>query len=348
MHIPEGPVYDKIRTARILIASDYISIVLLNVIGLVFMPIGEMMPLFFITTGMFQSLFLAHALLTLINPAKIKWKGVIIQAIGVVFLFMLNLACRIYTPEKSNHLLFFTIIIYILHLSYHSYSFFHIYERTLSRIKDYFAEEEETRFTWVKKNFVALLILSVSAVLSIINKNHFYYTFIVCYVIIYAYIAIEFINRNHKFSKVLPTVVEIANKERKMEEDRLLKEESFKTSQGVNHYNDQSRIAFSLDLWITEKGYLEPDVTIDKILNILDTTRPTLRAFMHQVYGMTFSEWRNELRLEYAYNLIHDHPEYTIYIIAKRVGFSDEENFEKAFRKKYSLTPHAAKKNMEK
>ena len=339
MFIPDHPVYNRIRKARALIATDYIAILIFNFIDFVYVPTGNIIPMVFVMIGMYQTLFLGYALAILVSPIEIKWTRILTQATGITALFIANLLATKYHPEYSPYPMWFTFIIYYLHLLYYSVKFFRIYHGTLHRVKDYLAEEEETRMTWVKNNFIALIILSVMATCSVIDESWFYAFFIMVYVCIYSYIATTFIKRNHKYTKVLPTVVNIADKERQMEEDQLLKEQSLNASNGTNHYNNFSRIAFELDRWVSNKGFLKPDVTIDQILFMLDTTRPTLRAFMNKIYGMTFSEWRNEMRLDYAYHLLREHPEHTIGTVTKMVGFNDEKNFCIAFRKKYLIHP---------
>ena len=297
----------------------------------------------FVTIGMYQTVFIGYALVSLINPIAINWKKIILQTIGITSLFFANVYCKVSHPQQCPYMLIFSLCIYFTHLLYYSVKFFRIYRSTVARIKDYLAEEEETRMNWVKNNFIALIVLSILATFSLIDQPWFYCAFIVCYVFIYSYIASTFIKRNHKYSKVLPTMVSIATKEQEMEQDRMVKEQSMRATDGNGHYNNFSRIALILDGWVSNQEFLKPNVTIDQILSMLDTTRPTLRAFMQKIYGMTFSEWRNELRLGYAYNLLREHQEYTIETISKMVGFSDEKNFEKAFRKKYLMTPKEAR-----
>ena len=343
MYIPDHPIYNRIRKSRKLISIDYIAIVAFNVWDLICLPIGGIIPILFFTIGMYQTVFLGYAFASLISPIEINWKKISLQTVGITSLFFINVYCNEIHPSLVPYLLCFSLILYFTHLTYYSIKFFRIYRNTLNRIKDYLAEEEETRMAWVKNNFIALIILSILASCSIINQDWFYYSFIISYVVIYSYIANTFIKRNHKYTKVLPTVVNIANKEQEMEQDRLFKEQSMKDKEGNNHYNNFSRIALILDHWVSNQGFLKPNVTIDQILAMLDTTRPTLRAFMQKIYGMTFSEWRNELRLDYAYDLLREHPEHTVETISKMVGFDDELNFGKAFRKKFLMSPKEAR-----
>ena len=346
LHIPDQPVYNRLRTSRKLLVIDYLAIVLFNTFDLIFLPINNIIPVLFVTIGMFQTMFVGYAMASLISPIEIKWSHMVLQSAGILALFGLNVYVNEFHTDKFPHLVAFTVATYLAQLIYYCLRFFHIYRQTLKRIKDYYAIEEETRMAWVKNNFLALIVLSVFAACNVINQNWFYYIFIISYVPIYTYIAIEFITRCHKYFKVLPTVVEIENKEKEMEEDRRQKELCDYTN-GATHYNNFSRIALELDHWVSNKGFLKPDVTIDQILQMLDTTRPTLRAFMNKIYGMTFSQWRNELRLDYAYHLIKKHPEYTIEEITKHAGFADEVNFRYAFRKKYAMSPKEVKMRKE-
>ena len=83
---------------------------------------------------------------------------------------------------------------------------------------------------------------------------------------------------------------------------------------------------------------------MEDILKILDTTRPALRTYMKQTYGMDFSTWRNDLRLEQAHSLLLEHPDHTIETVSELVGYSDTGNFARAFKLKYGVTPKSLMK----
>ena len=88
-----------------------------------------------------------------------------------------------------------------------------------------------------------------------------------------------------------------------------------------------------------------PDgLTIKDLSKILYTNRTYLSAYIKTTYKMTFREWITSLRLEYAKNILKEHPEINIQKLAESSGFLSRSNFIKLFTEKEGCTPAKWKK----
>lgn len=67
-----------------------------------------------------------------------------------------------------------------------------------------------------------------------------------------------------------------------------------------------------VDNWIKTDGYVQQGLTIKELSKILYTNRTYLSAYIKTTYKMTFREWITSLRLEYAKNILKEHPEINI------------------------------------
>ena len=100
-----------------------------------------------------------------------------------------------------------------------------------------------------------------------------------------------------------------------------------------------------VDNWIKTDGYVQQGLTIKELSKILYTNRTYLSAYIKTTYKMTFREWITSLRLEYAKNILKEHPEINIQKLAESSGFLSQSNFIKLFSEKEGCTPSKWKKS---
>lgn len=99
-----------------------------------------------------------------------------------------------------------------------------------------------------------------------------------------------------------------------------------------------------VDNWIKTDGYVQQGLTIKELSEILHTNRTYLSAYIKTTYKMTFREWITGLRLEYAKNMLKEHPEINIQKLTESSGFLSRSNFIKLFSEKEGCTPAKWKK----
>ena len=100
-----------------------------------------------------------------------------------------------------------------------------------------------------------------------------------------------------------------------------------------------------VDNWIKTDGYVQQGLTIKELSKILYTNRTYLSAYIKTTYKMTFREWITSLRLEYAKNILKEHPEINIQKLAESSGFLSQSNFINLFSEKEGCTPAKWKKS---
>lgn len=100
-----------------------------------------------------------------------------------------------------------------------------------------------------------------------------------------------------------------------------------------------------VDNWMKTDGYVQQGLTIKELSEILYTNRTYLSAYIKTTYKMTFREWITSLRLEYAKNILKEHPEINIQKLAESSGFLSQSNFIKLFSEKEGCTPAKWKKS---
>lgn len=90
---------------------------------------------------------------------------------------------------------------------------------------------------------------------------------------------------------------------------------------------------------IEEKFYLNENFSSQDVLVHFEITRNKLDELLTHLKGLSFADWLNSLRIEYAKNLLLTHNKYTIDAISSMSGYSSRSAFYAAFKKVTNITP---------
>ena len=90
---------------------------------------------------------------------------------------------------------------------------------------------------------------------------------------------------------------------------------------------------------IEEKFYLNENFSSQDVFVHFDITRNKLDELLTHIKGLSFADWINTLRIEYAKNLLLTHNKYTIDAISSMSGYSSRSAFYAAFKKVTNITP---------
>ena len=96
----------------------------------------------------------------------------------------------------------------------------------------------------------------------------------------------------------------------------------------------------TLEAWLEkEKPYLNPDVQLIDLRQVLPLNRTYLSQLINTEYGCSFYQWVNGLRVEEAKQLMTAHPELKKQEIATRSGFSSPGVFSRVFIRETGIAP---------
>lgn len=88
-----------------------------------------------------------------------------------------------------------------------------------------------------------------------------------------------------------------------------------------------------------EKFYLNENFSSQHVLANFEISRSKLDELLVQRKGISFAEWLNSFRIEYAKNLLLSNDQYTIDALSNMSGFSSRSAFYAAFKKTTQITP---------
>ena len=89
----------------------------------------------------------------------------------------------------------------------------------------------------------------------------------------------------------------------------------------------------------TSRAFTKKGLKITDLSQMLATNRTYVSSCINNAKGKTFSEYINDLRLEYAKELMAAHPSMTMSEVADLAGFSGESSFYRNFKTATGTTP---------
>lgn len=104
---------------------------------------------------------------------------------------------------------------------------------------------------------------------------------------------------------------------------------------------DEDEVITKLSHLLVSKSYLNQDFTLTECSRELDMPSHHISYFLKKHYEMSFVAYKNELRMEYAKQLIQEGylKQNTIEALAHECGFASRTSFSKSFKKHIHVTP---------
>lgn len=96
----------------------------------------------------------------------------------------------------------------------------------------------------------------------------------------------------------------------------------------------------------TEKPYLEPELSLQKLAKGIDIPEKQLSQLINQHIGKHFFDYVNEYRINDAKALLKEQTDLTVSEILYQIGFNSKSSFYTAFKKETSQNPVAYRKSM--
>lgn len=95
-----------------------------------------------------------------------------------------------------------------------------------------------------------------------------------------------------------------------------------------------------------EKLFLRPNLKISDVAGFLHTNRDYIYHAINVEMGVSFSDFINQQRVEYAQQLMKDYPDKLLYEVATESGFSSNVTFYRCFKQFAGCSPKEYKENL--
>ncbi len=102
-----------------------------------------------------------------------------------------------------------------------------------------------------------------------------------------------------------------------------------------------NEIQFKLQVWTEQKHFLDPETTMSTLAVQIKIPQHHLSYYFSTILLIKFTDWRNQLKVDYAVKLIDQGwgKSFTLEAIGVHCGYSSQSTFIRAFKKSKGMTP---------
>lgn len=349
--LPENGL-EKLRKARNILVPSYFVLALLSLVCCLTGYDPHIEPASTLFVASYQALLFTMSMLVFIRPDEVKWKTVFRHACVITVAGIALFVSFFYFTDYFLWFFYAGLIAYIIQLIIYTRKFMLAYRKTVQEVEDYYDDDEESRFIWVKIGFYSALTIGIMAIF-VLFFHDWYKFFVPLYVVFYSFMVMWFVNYYHRMKFAVP-VIAAASRDGQTVAERLevdsestevnaqdgVEEESEKEPVVNDFPTKKERMLHErLQHYIDRKEYCRKDVPSEEVVASLGTTKPFLRRYMNDHYAMWFSTWRNELRIHEACILWKKCPDISIMDMTQKIGYTNNGNFCRDFKKMVGVTP---------
>lgn len=325
--LPKTPRFRKVRMTQVLLIIAFSSLGIMNILCFIKGYHPEIESFITLIISLYQAFLLSSTITVLIRLDYIRWKYLltnlavitaIVASMGILYFFF---------PKYYQWAFWIFAAIYFEQMVLYSTTFLFAYHATVRDADSYYADNNDMRLRRIRICFDLMLVVGISAFITIFTDIIGYLIFVPCYIVCYSTVTGLFVHYIRKTAYILPAI----------EQTKITKEQETMNPPQPSYYLPSSvsieALRHEISAWTENKLYLRKDIPYSTIIQKLNTDIPTLRWFMKKEFGMDFRSWRNQLRLKEACNILEKHPEMNIDEVREIVGYNDASNFSKDFKK---------------
>lgn len=285
-----------------------------------------------------QSLLFYITSISFLKPTIVKRHFVIINIMAIGLSAALMIASFVLFHEWFFYSAILMVVVYLGFWLYYQFDFYRLYRQTIITSDLITDEDTEVRYRWVKRFFISVSTLGITAVIAPFCNLMIYDVWMLCAALFYEYVVVSFINYFTSLSTIVsrvslaPSAVDVSEEEEKATLD------DFSEKYALLEKN--------LEQWIERRGYVDNDLVSEDLAKQLGVSIVVFRSYFKEKKNTDFRQWRLKLRIDYACKIISEHPDYSYDAVADIVGIGDRSNFTKAFKRIMGITPREYSKSL--
>ena len=336
--LPENKQLRKYRNSLWFLAGAYLLMAILKVVVMRFhLDSTNLISNERITISSLQATLLTITLILLLNPGFNVVQYLKIQLIPILVLNTLTLPALLVwgKPDVRDFdelvknmfhpalLIRETLILFYLgQLVYLTRLFFKQVELFKTEIDNFYVDNIDRYLHWIMYCFYATFSVGVSALFYCFSVSKPWdLGFTITFTFFYFFYGIFFIQYPRVFVYIEPVIFPQPVITEKSRKSKPLDWDVLKTQ------------------IVQQKLFLQTGITINNMADRFGTNRTSFSAALNKHEGQNFNTFINQLRIEYAKQLLIEKPELTIAQIAEQCGYTEQSNFTRQFKLHCNQTP---------
>lgn len=203
-----------------------------------------------------------------------------------------------------------------------SIRFLKTYRRSVRKLDDFYSDNTAVFVRWLHKSTYGIIFLGLCGSVFAFAPKWGNAIFMSTGIVMFVYIYVSFQNYILNYINVETAV-----------------ESEIAPAQCEESESQESALKEAVGRWVEDGGYRQQGVTLDDVARAVGSNRSYVSACINTGYGLTFREWINGLRMEYAKKLLAGPEMMTVEKVSEESGFSTSAYFCRQFMKREGVTP---------
>lgn len=326
VRIPYAPMWTNLRWCK-----TFLSFIFL-VVGLscgktVFLGLGpnpQIIQTSTLISASIQSLLFACSGISFLNPTFIKRNWIVKNTSAIIINALLLIFGLLFWRDHFWISAVCACIIYLSLWTSYQFLFFKLYNECVENTDNLLDESSEHSYRWIKKFFIAVSVLGITACIAPFMPVIIYDIWMLFAALFYVYVILSFVNYwNHTASVV----------------SSIYRHTPVETVKDLTEEIDYKDFETKLQGWIDRKEFVKNDIVSETLAESMGVSIAFFRSYFRNTGKTDFRQWRMKLRIDYACQIMKEHPDYSYDAIAEMIGMCDRSNFSKTFKKITGKTP---------
>ena len=220
---------------------------------------------------------------------------------------------------------------------------FATFRKATRKLDNYYSDDAAVYIRWMSVFTYWAIVFGVGQGIFTFVPDRYVYLWIISAIPFYIYLYVSYANYLLMYEHVADAINTYEDKE-EYDIENVVENRDRDNGQTISSTTRISKqqeemLKSNIQKWIDDKEFTKGGLTIEDIARQTASNRTYVSHFVNTHYGMSFREWINYLRLQYAKDIMLKSPDKSVAEIAIESGYLSTSYFSRIFKETEGLTP---------
>lgn len=220
---------------------------------------------------------------------------------------------------------------------------FATFRKATCKLDNYYSDDAAVYIRWMSVFTYWAIVFGVGQGIFTFVPDRYVYLWIISAIPFYIYLYVSYANYLLMYEHVADAINTYEDKE-EYDIENVVENRDRDNGQTISSTTRISKqqeemLKSNIQKWIDDKEFTKGGLTIEDIAQQTASNRTYVSHFVNTHYGMSFREWINYLRLQYAKDIMLKSPDKSVADIALESGYLSTSYFSRIFKETEGLTP---------
>lgn len=220
---------------------------------------------------------------------------------------------------------------------------FATFRKATRKLDNYYSDDAAVYIRWMSVFTYWAIVFGVGQGIFTFVPDRYVYLWIISAIPFYIYLYVSYANYLLMYEHVADAINTYEDQE-EYDIENVVENRDRDNGQTISSTTRISKqqeemLKSNIQKWIDDKEFTNGGLTIEDIARQTASNRTYVSHFVNTHYGMSFREWINYLRLQYAKDIMLKSPDKSVVEIAIESGYLSTSYFSRIFKETEGLTP---------